>query len=809
MPKDKQTKGEDGAEQMPDADSSSKSSAGESAAETGSEKEPRSLDLDKLKKTTTTQAPPSTIAGTVRTRVVASTGPKMDWKFSIIAGVASMFLAFFTHIFGINGGLVLNDRFNLSFLTSQTLMGKISEKILMDMLGVAPLSQPWLRASLIADQGEYKFAFIWYHSVQVFWHALATGLLFFFVLTVARHLRHQNRSRLDPYLLATACAGLFACHPFSCEAVSYISARSALLGTVNFFESLFCLLLAGLVKQPVARGCFTAIAVYAGAMSLWSNPESILLPAAALFSLFLMKRPLANWKQTLQEHPFLTGMGAALSIGVPCLVLLPVQYTTAINLFMPTLSPLSYFASQIKALVFYYLRCYCLPLGLSIDPPLAVAGGFTDPFVLVGALVLGGLAYLVIRFRHPVLSLAGVLVLAGFLPHIFMVQPDAVADWVAYLPLGGMMLFVSSGLCYWAQRDMTKSAIALGCLLVLFCSLSIFRDFQWGSNYTLFESGLSLRPKSAFLHANMAMEYLKRDEVDDAEKEAKLAVDYGPGVVICQLAQAKVKMARGKFEEAGKILTACQSLAESQKLSPEVKAECRFGELQCLIGARKEKEANELLAKLLTEFPEDGRLFYAGALAAYQMQAWENAFTLFNKALGTNPTLIECWQPMTVCALSLRANDTAYQTARMYAEQVGGPNANLLLARACMVSSHEKEAEDILKQMVQANPKNARALYVLSRLYKRLGKSDDWKLYRDQAIKVDPDIAIRYELPELDMAESAPPPGETEEQPAPAPAAPAPVSPAPVSPAPVSPAPVTSAPVTSAPVSSAPEPAKK
>ena len=101
MPTDKQKnrQGENNGDPKK-ADSSKKNNDKvDKSSDTDSDKEPQFLDLEKLKKTTTTHVPVSTIAGTVRTRVVSSTGPKMDWKFSIIAGVATMFLGLVTDIF--------------------------------------------------------------------------------------------------------------------------------------------------------------------------------------------------------------------------------------------------------------------------------------------------------------------------------------------------------------------------------------------------------------------------------------------------------------------------------------------------------------------------------------------------------------------------------------------------------------------------------------------------------------------------------------------------------------------------------------
>lgn len=686
----------------------------------------------------------------------------MEWRFAIFAAVISMFWAFSTHVFGINAGLVFNDRYNLDFVLNPAILGRVSEEIIKDMFGAAPLSQPWVRASFIADHNEYHADFVWYHVIEVMWHALATGLFFFVVLNIARHLRHQNRLKIDPYHLATVAAVLFACHPFACETVGYLSCRTALLGAINFFQAVLFFLIASNLKNRAARLCFIGVALYSAAMSVWSSAESLSLPAMALISLLLIKRPLAKWQQTLKQHPFMVSLMALLSVGVPCLALLPLRNTTACNLFLPTLSSAAYAASQLKGFVFYYLRCFCLPLGYSIDPQMAVASSFSDPFVIGALVIIAFIIGLLVKAKQPILWFAALLVLAGYLPHAVMLQPDAVADWVVYLPAGGVMIFFAYWLCRLSQLNMKAAVTLFLALDLVLAGLSIARDLEWDSSYSLYKSALSLNPNSAFLHATMAMEELNREELDAAEADAKQAIGAEPDMVVAKLAQAKVKIAREKFDDADKLFSSALELAQKQKLAPVVRAECRLGQLQCLIGQRKEKEANALLAKLLSEIPGEARLLYQLGLASFGMHDYEKSFQFMSKAVENNPALTECWLPMTESALTLGAYDAAYKTAHSYADSVGGPNSRLFLARAAMLSNHPEEAEEVLKQLVQDEPKNARAQYLLSRLYKRLGKADEAKKYLADAEKLDAKIVSNYPLPDVDADDAAHPPGKAE-----------------------------------------------
>lgn len=725
---------------------------------------PKSLDLERLKNTSPTQAPRSTPVsasdspgeGVIRTRVIRSDGPKLDLKFSVFSAVACMFVAMLSHIFSINGGIVLNDRYNLSYLMSKGLMEEISGKLMQDMLGLNPFSQPWLKASFIGDFSEYGLNFTWYHSVEVFWHVATVGLVFFYILTMARHLRHQNRLNLNPQHLALVSAALFASHPLTCQSVSYLSARSSLLGGMNYFLSLDIFLIAVLLKHPLARVLFSVMALYTGALCIWSNPECMTLPLLSLFSLLFLRRPVKQWQETVKEHPFFCGSLLALSIAIPCLLFAGIEFTRAIYLFLPALPPAVYLASQLKAFVFYYLRCALIPIGLSIDPPLAVAKNAGDPFAIAAAFLLAAIIFLLFRrLRQPVLGLAGFIVLMGFLPHAFLVQPDVVADWVAYIPLAGLCVFPAYAFAFFAGKNLRLTALAAGALILVFTGLSIYRDFQWASSLSLWESALRMRPKSALGNAMIAIEHLKRQEIQSAEKEAKLALAYAPEMAAARIAEARVLAAKGKYLEAEAFFTGALKLAEMQNLPAPVKIDCRLGRLECLLGMRKQEEASELLSKMLPEIGEDPRLLFIIGMRAFADKDYERAFQCLDRAVSTDSSLAESWRPLGLSALALNAYEPAYQAARKYMETIGGYDATLLFSRAAIMVKRESDAEQALKKMLGSSPADARALYLLSRLYKHTAKTDDWKKYRDEAIKADPEIAIKFVLPELDAAEAS------------------------------------------------------
>lgn len=726
-------------------------------------KKSRPLDLDKIKNTISTQAPKvnsergSTIASTRRRNKGDTAGPKTDWKFSSIAMVSVVFIGLVNHIFSINGGMVLYDRFNLRYMLNPMLAEAAAKRIMADMLGGAPMTQPWLKSSFISDHSEYGLQMSWYHVVNAFWHAVTTGFVFLFVLTVARHLHHQGRLRITPHYLATVSALIFACHPLTSESVAYLSARSSLLGTNNFFLCLDFFLVAILTRQPIAKFCFVVLTLWAGAMSIGSNPECMTLPAVAFFTLLIIKGPLKNWQESMKDAPFLSGAAAFCALAVPFLPLLGLERTTANNLFTPTLATIPYVATQFKSLIFYHLRCLVLPLGLSIDPPFAIAQTASDPLAIVALLLFIGLAiFLASKTRQAIFGLAALLFIAGFLPHFCIVQPDAVADWVAYLPLTGVAIFAAYGLCAFAEKNLQAAAITLLVGSMTLSALTIHRDWQWSSTMTLWQSAISLNPESSIAHASVALEYIKRQDVAAAATEAELAYKLDSKNVLANLAKGKVLMAQGKLAEAGKLIDDAIEFAKQQKLPKAVQADCSLAKLEYFVVDKKETEANELIRKIAEQLAGDAKIFHIVGLAAYQQENYSQALQTFDKAMGMDPSLTECLPYMVRSAIKVGMYPQAMLAGKMYVDAMDCEDSRLMMAEAAILNKDETEASTQLQTLLDRSPKNAKALYMMSRMYKHFSKQDQAKKYEERAKHEDASIETSFPLSDLDHAEQSP-----------------------------------------------------
>lgn len=687
----------------------------------------------------------------------------VDWKFFSASGLAVLLIAFSTHIFTINDGLVLNDRANLDYIFNQAKIVSTAEDSFSNMFS-RPLMQPWTKHSFISDRTDYKGEIKWYHGINILFHCAAAAYLFMFVFRMIKNFVWQKRTTLSPYYAALASAAIFATHPFATQAVANLSARGALLGTTNFLLCLNFLLVGLLTKNQIMGGLGYGLALYAGAMAIWCAPEMVSLPAVALGVALLAKNPLADWKKSFRETPFALGVMSLLAIATPFLAIRGFDPVTTLNIGTPILEKASYVASQIKAIPLYYLRCFAFPFGLSIDPPMAVASGFSDPFVWVGAALIAACGYAAVRSKSIAAGLACLFLLAGFVPHAVFIQPDTVADWVAYLPLAGVAILIGSFIAKRAEKNSRNATVLLVSLLVLFADLSILRDWQWSSNLNLWTSALEVRPKSGLAHAMLAIEYAKRQEMEKADKLSAKAIQLSPQLCLAHYSRGRVLLDMQKYSEAEEQLKLAENLAESQKLSEKLRKDIQFGLVEAYLFQNRFELAQPLLLKLITKNPADGpdaRAYRLAGLAAYKSGQFKPAWEKLAEAANMDSDMATCFAPMAEIALLVGRGDLAYTVASSYQEKLDSDAARLLLARAAIINNKAPMGVKLLKELLAKNPKNAAAALVLSKYHKAAGNEADATKWREEATKAVPDIETKLSLPEF----GRPIPGVTPEPP--------------------------------------------
>ncbi len=228
------------------------------------------------------------------------------------------------------------------------------------------------------------------------WHLSTSSFFFFSLVDIGCS---ENRTDVRPEYFAFAAAGLFACHPLVSEVISYIPAREMGLVGTNYFLSMFLFFAAFVARSPVKMVLLYAAMFACAVMAALSGPASVTIPLALLCLAALAKPVDMKWKEFSQlRWPDLTVI-AIIAAAFIYLITLGIPTTLNNGIGLATLPFDQYLASEFKAFVTYFLRCFLVPGGLSVEPPLVVATGFTDPLALLGVAAVGGIAFLAYRYR--------------------------------------------------------------------------------------------------------------------------------------------------------------------------------------------------------------------------------------------------------------------------------------------------------------------------------------------------------------------------------------------------------------------------
>ncbi len=686
------------------------------------------------------------------------------WKllFALSGALAAIVLAAYLNTLW--GGLVFNDRYTLGFLSTLTKPEVFWNSIWKDSF-TRPLTEPWLRASYAMDFHNYGASFGWYHLVNVFLQLCACLYFFLLVFRVSWRWSNEKRIAVSPYHLAFASAALFACHPLGSQSVAYLSARWAPLLAANFFLCLNGFLLGYLARGFAGRFWGYGFALAGAFMALITGAGALALPLTVIGCIFLLKPKELHWSQCVLDRPFVMGILVIVLLASPYLLLTGVDAAASPDNFgLPALMPQAYLATQFKALATYYVRCFLVPLGVSIDPSFVQATSFGDLFVILGAAMVAACFAAFYFFRDkPIVCLASVLILSGYLPHLVIIQQEAVADPVIYLSLSGMCLLAGWGFARYAGRSFKQAAVALGAVIILLCGLTIWRNSQWSSDIALFQATLATGHGSAQAHVLLSGQFLARRELDKALKEADEALKIDPSMCIAYIARGNALNAAKQYAQALAAFDSAVGLARKQLLPERTFAEAKIGLAESYARQHRSALAIPIVYAVMELLPGDARADFVLGLSNYELHRYQQAFYYLQNAVTRDPALRDdCWDLLSRAALELKMYDIAYRSAVNAAAMDSSPSGQILLARAALANGLTPLSRDILKRLIKSHPQEAEPYALMSRLEEREGDRQLSESYRKDALKLDPGVFSKLRLPELEAKEGTSQPAGNE-----------------------------------------------
>lgn len=343
---------------------------------------------------------------------------------------------------------------------------------------------------------------LWFHATVVGWHALATGLVFWF----ARLWLGSAR-----VLEAGLAALLFAVHPMHVESVAWIAGRSDVIATV------FVLATALLAARTDRR--WTA---WAAAMTLALALSSKEMAVAAVLLVPLRDVCADRCLHWRRYMPLILVTGGYFLLRRRAL-------GTAGGGFATGADPAAT-AHDLVAAVGWYGAKFVLPIQLNAYVP-DVPGGLFYPALGVAVLSVA-CAGMIVAWRAECREVTFLTAwcLVTLAPSLLVIvrrsASAALAERYVYLPSVAAVVLVAWGVARWrAKGGCGRMAVAaVGVVALLGAGQSTLRARVWADDLSFWADVAAKSPAYATPHRELGAAYLQRNRLEEAERELTLAV---------------------------------------------------------------------------------------------------------------------------------------------------------------------------------------------------------------------------------------------------------------------------------------------
>ena len=673
--------------------------------------------------------------------------------FAICLGVITL-LIFAAHAITIWGEFVYLDLFNIAEIRHTRDWGQFANDLFLFAM-VNPLNEPLVRLTLTIDilsMGIRSPGI--FHAINMLIHLSNSLLLFLLIRRLSNYENLRDNTGLNADIVALAGAALFACHPLTCGAISYISARSALLVVANYLISVHLFISGFLAKEiKPALYCYGYAYIFV-LFGIWSGPQAITIPGAFILLAFLLKPKAITYKTWVTDRPFEFFAQILVAIFVPLVLLLNFTPLVGNGFGLQTLPLVEYMATQFKVLATYTIRCFLVPYGLTLDPPMAISTGFGDPLTLLGLGIVILAGFLSYKFKkNIVLSFGLGLFVLSLIPSCFVPHPEYVSITRIYWTTATMAIVSGYFVAKLFLNKPTMAMVLTSVLAIALVGLSNYRNYQWHSDARLWESAKNLNPtskRSAAMHSWSIM-FGGGGDLDKSYKLAKNAYKKDKNNAVLDLILANYHFINKEYKKAYKFFKEGAELAENQNLSEEIVFKLQYGLARSAIKLDDYETALKYAKKAAKIQKNNANLYLIQGQCLMQQDNPQGAFMKLQQSYlidKTNPELIE---PIAWAAIGCgteELQDMGYKMAiQAYRVHSGKPQVVLLRAYAALETGRVYESLNFIRQYIQSNKKaNAKALYILYGAYKKLGKEKESKVFLSLALEANPRIRKEMRL---------------------------------------------------------------
>ncbi len=309
------------------------------------------------------------------------------------------------------------------------------------------------------------------------------------------------------YNLPLLAAILFSAHPVFTQTVSYLVNRAALLSSFFYllsFYSFIYALQAYFSKQKTRLKSIKYLSLFGASLVLMYLGLASKLIAISLPVILLLFYIFIRYQTNLGLISFIKREKKLLFIILtPLIAVLLHRALFTVGIFNLAdeatfnINRLDYFLTQIKLLVFYYLKLLIFPFNQNIDPTVNLLKSTFEAKFLIGTTFLCVLLYSLQKLQSAIIF--GILwFLISLSPEsTFVPLTDIVMEHRLYLPCIGLAIALSATLIN------RKTLILLILLIPIFSIITLNRNLDWTSEYALWKDSAKKSPKKARPHLNL------------------------------------------------------------------------------------------------------------------------------------------------------------------------------------------------------------------------------------------------------------------------------------------------------------------
>lgn len=476
-----------------------------------------------------------------------------------LAAYGVLFLAIaFTYANSLDGALVFDDHSSIDENPHIRKLWPITEP-LRSPKQTAIAGRPLVSLTLALNYAISGYETTSYHLFNILIHLLSAFLIF---NLLKRHLSNEQPHCTTLPLIITF---LWALHPLQTESITYIVQRTELLGSFFILLTLFCFAQAASTPKTKAHYFWLSSSIVSCLAGMAAKEIVAVCPLLVLLydRIFVT----TSFKQIISRRWFYY---LILFFCVSSITALGLHYGSrsySVGFDFVKLSAWTYARTQVSVIL-HYLRLVLWPEPLVVDYedwPIA-SGSLLSQAPSIFALLLLLIASVWLLIKHPRLGFfaASFWILLAPSSSFVPIVTEIAAERRMYLPLLAPLSIGFITCHYWLTKNWPQQKlvqiIEAGLVIIigaLYISLSMLRNLDYRSEFSLWTDTVAKRPSNARAHNNLGLQYALRNKPDLALVHFNRVIELQPqnAAAFCNLGnflatQGDAQAAETKYRQA-------------------------------------------------------------------------------------------------------------------------------------------------------------------------------------------------------------------------------------------------------------------